>query len=58
MTSPERKESTEVIVTSGLGVSDQSLSYASWLLHYMAENLEYYLDSAYSEEYYTNTTLV
>ena len=58
MTSPERKESTEVIVTSGLGVSDQSLSYASWLLHYMAENLEYYLDSAYSEEYYANTTLV
>ena len=62
MTSPERKESTEVIVTSGLGVSDQSLSYASWLLHYMAENLEYYLesrgDSAYSEEYYANTSLV
>ena len=58
MTSPVRKESTEVIVTSGLGVSDQSLSYASWLLHYMAENLEYYLDSAYSEEYYANTTLV
>ena len=58
MTSPARSDSTEVTAPSGLGVSDQSLSYASWLLHYMAENLEYYLDSAYSEEYYDNTTLV
>ena len=32
--------------SSGLGVSDQSLSYASWLLRYMAENLEYYVSSA------------
>ena len=55
MTSPVRKESTEVIVTSGLGVSDQSLSYASWLLHYMADNLEYYVDSG---AYYANTSLV
>ena len=47
--SPARTDdlpSTEVSLSSGLGVSDQSLSYASWLLRYMAENLESYVNSA------------
>ena len=55
MTSPARSDSTELTAPSGLGVSDQSLSYASWLLHYMADNLEYYVDSG---AYYANTSLV
>ena len=48
--------------SSGLGVSDQSLSYASWLLRYMAENLEHYvntgdyLDLDYDYEYVNSTS--
>ena len=55
MTSPARSDTTELAVTTGLGVSEQSLSYASWLLHYMADNLEYYVNS---DGYYANSTLV
>ena len=65
--SPARTDdlsSTEVSLSSGLGVSDQSLSYASWLLRYMAENLEYYvnngdyLDLDYDYEYANSTISV
>ena len=48
-------------LSSELGVSDQSLSYASWLLRYMADNLEHYvnygdyLDLDYNYEYANST---
>ena len=42
-TAPARSDD---LTTTDLGVSDQSLSYASWLLRYMAENLEYYVNNA------------
>ena len=63
--SPARTDdlpSTELSPSSGLGVSDQSLSYASWLLRYMAENLEHYvntgdyLDLDYDYEYVNSTS--